>query len=100
MQLSSSATPPLPADLSSFGRTFGRPLRAVADDSGAIDGRRLGKWSAANQNRILDGMKIITDGVVADITRWRLASHEVTSAWKAMTDDGYRDVQTLDHPSA
>jgi len=88
---------------------FGRPefrhpdfreaLLAVAGDGGAINGRRLGKWLAANQNRIINGMKIISDGVVSGITRWRLANHEVTSTWKASNDDGYRHVQKVDHCS-
>jgi len=76
---------------------FREALLAVAGDGGAINGRRLGKWLSANQNRIINGMKIISDGVVSGITRWRLANHEVASTWKATNDDGYRHVQTVDY---
>jgi hypothetical protein len=61
---------------------FGRPafvhpdfreaLLVVAGDGGAISGRRLGRWLAASQNRIVGGMKIVADGVHTGIQRWRL----------------------------
>jgi hypothetical protein len=40
-----------------FARSdFREALIAVAGQGGAINGRRLGKWLAANQNRIVDGV--------------------------------------------
>jgi hypothetical protein len=38
---------------------FREALLVVAGDGGAINSRRLGKWLSANQNRIIDGMKIM-----------------------------------------
>ncbi len=61
-----------------FGRsTFVHPdfretLLVIAGDGGAVSGRRLGRWLGANQNRIVGGMKIIADGVLTGIQRWRL----------------------------
>ncbi len=61
-----------------FGRSafvhpdFREALLVVAGDGGAVSGRRLGRWLAANQNRIVGGMKIVTDGVLTGIQRWRL----------------------------
>ena len=51
---------------------FREALLAVAGDGGAISGRRLGKWLAANQGRIVNGMRILADGQHAGIIRWRL----------------------------
>jgi putative DNA primase/helicase len=51
---------------------FREALLTVAGDGGAISGRRLGKWLAAHQGRIVHGMKFQPDGVVAGIARWRL----------------------------
>lgn len=51
---------------------FREALLAVAGDGGAISGRRLGKWLSANQGRIVNTMRIIPDGIVSGISRWRL----------------------------
>jgi hypothetical protein len=51
---------------------FREALLAIAGDHGAINGRRLGKWLAGNQNRVVEGMKFISDGMVTGIARWRL----------------------------
>jgi hypothetical protein len=53
---------------------FREALLAVAGDHGVINGRRLGKWLSANQNRIVEGMKFVSDGIVTGIARWRLTS--------------------------
>jgi putative DNA primase/helicase len=68
------------------GVPFGRPefaspefreaLLAVAGDGGAVSGRRLGKWIAANQNRIVGGLKFMSAGIVAGLARWRLVDNE------------------------
>lgn len=88
---------------------FGRPefrhpdfreaLLVVAGDGGAINSRRLGKWLSANQNRIIDGMKIMADGVLTGIARWRLAIDQNATAWKIGTG-GFRDLPTGDRVSA
>ena len=51
---------------------FREALLAVAGDGGAVSGRRLGKWLAANQGRIVNGMRLAADGQHAGIIRWRL----------------------------
>lgn len=64
---------------SGFSRTefihpdFREALLSVAGEGGAVSGRRLGKWIAANQGRIVGGFKIVPAGVVAGLMRWRLA---------------------------
>jgi hypothetical protein len=55
---------------------FREALLAVAGEGGAISGRRLGKWIAAHQNRIVGGMKLVSAGTVAGLARWRLADTE------------------------
>jgi hypothetical protein len=72
-----------------FGRSsfvnpdFREALLVIAGDRGAVSGRRLGKWLAANQNRVIGGRKIVADGIVAGILRWRLASVDAPSGWQA-----------------
>ncbi|WP_096700144.1 PriCT-2 domain-containing protein [Magnetospirillum sp. 15-1] len=51
---------------------FREALLAVAGDGGAINGRRLGKWLSANQGRIVNTMRIVPDGIISGISRWRL----------------------------
>jgi len=74
---------------------FREALLVVAGDGGAINGRRLGKWLAANQNRIIDGMKIMADGFLVGIARWRLEIDSSATAWKIGTG-GFRDLPTGD----
>ncbi len=78
---------------------FREALLVVAGDGGAINGRRLGKWLSANQNRIIDGMKIMADGVLVGIARWRLEIDSSATAWKIGTG-GFRDLPTGDRVSA
>ncbi|MGE3743604.1 MAG: PriCT-2 domain-containing protein [Geminicoccaceae bacterium] len=78
---------------------FREALLVVAGDGGAINGRRLGKWLSANQNRIIDGMKIMADGVLTGIMRWRLAIDQSASAWK-MRGETYQDFPMVDTVSA
>jgi putative DNA primase/helicase len=52
--------------------SFREVLLAVANDGGAISSRRLGNWLSANQNRVVNGAKLVQDGIVQGITRWRL----------------------------
>ncbi|KAA2237078.1 PriCT-2 domain-containing protein [Salinarimonas soli] len=51
---------------------FREALLAVAGEGGAISSRRLGRWLASNQNRLVGCYKIVADGIVEGITRWRL----------------------------
>jgi hypothetical protein len=49
-------------------------LLAVAGEGGAINSRRLGKWLAANQNRIIEGLSIVRGRMRTGVQLWRLAS--------------------------
>ena len=51
---------------------FREALLTVAGDGGAVSGKRLGKWLSANQGRVVNGMRILADGLYAGIMRWRL----------------------------
>lgn len=53
----------------------------------------------ANQNRIIDGMKIMGDGVLVGIARWRLEIDSSATAWK-IGPGGFRDLLTGDRASA
>lgn len=75
---------------------FREALLVVAGDGGAVNSRRLGKWLAGHQNRIVDGMKIVSDGTAHGVVRWRL----VDADWNKRSDEGYQDVRFLDARSA
>ncbi len=51
---------------------FREALLAVAGEAGAISSRRLGRWLSSNQNRLVGRHKIVADGMVEGIARWRL----------------------------
>ncbi len=51
---------------------FREALLAVAGEGGAINGKRLGKWLASHQDRIVHGFRLVRAGVTHGITRWRL----------------------------
>jgi hypothetical protein len=51
---------------------FREALLVVAGDGGMVSGRRLGKWLAANQNRIVGGYKLVSAGVISGLARWQL----------------------------
>lgn len=61
-----------------FGRTefvhpeFREALLRVAGEGGVINGRRLGRWIGAHQNRIVSGLRLISAGVSAGHARWQL----------------------------
>jgi hypothetical protein len=64
-----------------FG-AFGRPefvhpdfreaLLAVAGEGGVVNGRRLSKWIAAHEDRIVHGMRIVRCGMLSGFMTWRL----------------------------
>ncbi len=66
------------ADLGYDGRNsaetedFREALLAVAGEGSAVNARRLGKWLARNQGRVVGGMKIVADGTRAGVALWRL----------------------------
>jgi putative DNA primase/helicase len=49
-------------------------LLAVAGQGGAINSRRLGKWLAANQKRIVEGSWIEQAGTLQGYALWKLVS--------------------------
>lgn len=53
---------------------FREALLAVAGDGGNISTKRLGRWLGANQNRLVNGLKLISDGMIDGIARWRLVA--------------------------
>ncbi|SLN77933.1 PriCT-2 domain-containing protein [Roseisalinus antarcticus] len=61
-----------------YGRTefvhpeFREALLRVAGEGGVINGRRLGRWIGAHQNRFVSGLRLIFAGVSAGHARWQL----------------------------
>ena len=58
-------------------RTFKHPefreaLLTAAGDGGAINSRRLGRWLGSNQNRLVDGCKLVSDGTQGGVVIWKL----------------------------
>jgi hypothetical protein len=51
---------------------FREALLAVAGDGGAINGRRLGKWLAAQQGRIVEGRRFCRIGLSGGSMQWQL----------------------------
>lgn len=55
---------------------FREALLAIAGEGGAINGKRLGKWLASHQDRIISGYRITRAGLSAGIMRWRIEADE------------------------
>jgi len=55
---------------------FREALLVIAGDGGAINSKRLGKWLAAHQNRVIQGLSIQRDSISAGVQRWRLIQQE------------------------
>ncbi|MGA8550963.1 MAG: hypothetical protein WB678_12075 [Stellaceae bacterium] len=53
---------------------FREALLVIAGNGGAIDSRRLGTWLGRHKDRIVDGKKIIPDGILNGINQWRLVA--------------------------
>jgi hypothetical protein len=51
---------------------FREALLAVAGDGVSISGKRLGKWLSANKGKVFNGLRIIPDGVLEGVARYRL----------------------------
>jgi putative DNA primase/helicase len=69
---------------SPYVREFAHPelreaLLIVAGDGGAISGRRLGIWLGGNENRLVQGCKIVRDGERGGVSMWKLQSAGETS---------------------
>ncbi|MFC0202070.1 PriCT-2 domain-containing protein [Paracoccus rhizosphaerae] len=59
---------------------FREALLRVAGEGGAINGGRLGKWIGGQQNRIVNGLRLVSAGVSAGRARWQLEVAETGSA--------------------
>jgi len=46
-------------------------LREVAEERGEINRRRLGRWIARHQGRIVDGLRFERDSGTSSAERWR-----------------------------
>jgi hypothetical protein len=62
---------------------FREALLAVAGDGGAVNSRRLGKWLASHQNRVVRNVTIIRLGLSAGIMQWRLEGKIEETAYAA-----------------
>jgi hypothetical protein len=51
---------------------FREALLAVAGEGGAVNSKRLGKWLAAHQGRLVGGYRVARMGLSSGILRWRL----------------------------
>lgn len=51
---------------------FREALLTVAGEGGAVNSRRLGKWLASNQDRIVHGRRLVRQGLSGGILQWRL----------------------------
>jgi hypothetical protein len=49
-------------------------LLIVAGDGGSINSRRLGLWLGSNENRLVQGCKIVRDGERGGVGVWKLTS--------------------------
>ncbi len=52
--------------------SFREALLGVAGDGGAISGRRLSKWIGRNENRIVEGLRIVRSGMYSGFMTWRV----------------------------
>lgn len=64
---------------------FREALLRVAGEGGAINGGRLGKWIGGQQNRIVNGLRLVSAGVSAGRARWQL---EVAEAGASPINNG------------
>ncbi|MBL6081584.1 hypothetical protein JMJ56_26695 [Belnapia sp. T18] len=62
---------------------FREALLAVAGEGGAVNSKRLGKWLASNQDRVVQSHRLIRVGVSGGIARWR-----IEAVTEASADDG------------
>jgi hypothetical protein len=55
---------------------FREALLAIAGDRGSISGKRLGKWLSANKGKMFDGLRIVRDGILDGVARYRPQSFD------------------------
>lgn len=77
----SAAHMSLPAGRPDFAHPdFREALLAVAGSGGAINGKSLGKWLAANEGRIVDGLRVARGRLRAGVTQWSLEESDCARA--------------------
>ncbi len=60
---------------------FREALLVVADEAGNINSRRLGKWLNANKAKVVNKLRIINDGILEGVARYRV-QHFVEGRWE------------------
>jgi putative DNA primase/helicase len=60
---------------------FRLALMTVAGARGRIDTRRLGSWLRNRKGRVIGDRRIIIDGVLEGVARWRL-QHKTDQGWE------------------
>lgn len=51
---------------------FREALLTVAGDGNQVNSRKLGQWLGLNKNRLVSGIRVVSDGITDGIARWRL----------------------------
>ena len=51
---------------------FREALLGVAGDGGNISGRRLGKWLSSNKGKVVSDLRVVSDGILEGVGRYRL----------------------------
>jgi hypothetical protein len=73
IQIATKFNPESDSDRKRFANdAFREALLVIAGNGGAIDSGRLGTWLGRNKDRIVDGKKIIRDGILTGNNQWRL----------------------------
>ncbi|WPC65677.1 DNA-primase RepB domain-containing protein [Rhodoferax ferrireducens] len=73
---------------------FAEVLREVAEERGEINRRRLGRWIARHQGRIVDGMRFERDSGTSSAEKWRVKS--VMSVLKVSLPEVAQSVENLE----
>ncbi len=60
---------------------FREALLVVAGEAGNINSRRLGKWLNANKAKVVNKLRIINDGILEGVARYRV-QHFVADRWE------------------
>ena len=58
-------------------------LREVAEERGEINRRRLGRWIARHQGRIVDGLRFERDSGTSSAEKWRVKTVAIAPATTA-----------------
>jgi len=70
-------------------------LREVAEERGEINRRRLGRWIARHQGRIVDGLRFARDSGTSSAVRWRAKTVITATATSAESVMSVSEVSEL-----